>query len=310
MPDLGRMSFSPRYLVGVNLILLALAAYSASAIVGTVLAARLTEAPSVEISPPPPPIPQQASRPSSYYAVIYKRDIFNSAKPVVDQAPVAEPVKLTDLRLKLWGVAVRGPKNSYAIIEEEKKREQGVYRVGDEVPGGAKVKSVAWDQVILDVAGKDEILEIEAGLTGGIRAAPSPFSAAVSSGSASPRGSVASAAATGQGVQVVSDTEYIIDREEVDNALENMSQLFTQIRAVPHFEGGESTGFRLFAIRRGSIFDKIGLKNGDIIRSVNGQAMNDPTRALGLLEELRDSNDLTVQVTRNRKDETLNYSVR
>lgn len=305
------MSFSPKYLVVVNLILLALAAYSASAIVGTVLSARLTEVPKVEISPPPPPIPQQSNRPTSYYAVIHKRDIFNSAKPSeAATAPVEAPV-VTDLRLKLWGVAVRGPKNSYAIIEEEKQRQQGVYRVGDEVPGGAKVKSVAWDQVILDVGGKDEILEIEEGMTGGVRAAPSPFSAASASASAAAgRGSVASASAPVQGVQAISDTEYVIDREEVDTALENMSQLFTQIRAVPHFEGGESTGFRLFAIRRGSIFDKIGLKNGDIIRSVNGQAMNDPTRALGLLEELRDSNDLTVKVTRNRKDETLSYSVR
>ena len=40
---------------------------------------------------------------------------------------------------------------------------------------------------------------------------------------------------------------------------------FSRIRAVPHFEGGQSTGFRLFAIRQGSLFDKIGLKNGDIL---------------------------------------------
>ncbi len=38
--------------------------------------------------------------------------------------------------------------------------------------------------------------------------------------------------------------------------------------------------------------------------------MNDPTRALALLEELRQSTDLTVGVTRNRKDRTLNYTVR
>ncbi len=297
------MSFSPRYLVVVNLILLALAAYSASAIVGTVLSARLSEAPSVEISAPPPPIPKQSVRAKSYYDLIHKRDIFNSAKPVEQEEVVAAPVKITDLRLKLWGVALRGSENSYAIIEEEKKREQGVYKVGAEVPGGAVVKSVEWDRVILAVAGKDEILEIEDGLTGGPRTAPSRFGSSRTSSKPKGKSSV-------KGVEVVSDTEYVVDRAEVDNALENMSQLFTQIRAVPHFEGGESTGFRLFAIRRGSIFDKIGLKNGDIIRNINGQAMNDPTRALALLEELRDSTDLTVSVTRNRKDRTLNYTVR
>ncbi len=242
------MSISPRYLVVVNLILLALAAYSASAIVGTVLSARLSEAPSVDISAPPPPIPQQSTKPSSYYAMIHKRDIFNSAKPVADVVVTEEPVKITDLRLKLWGVALRGAEDSYAIIEEEKKREQGVYKVGAEVPGGALVKSVEWDRVILVVSGKDEILEIQAGSTGGPRTAPSRFGAGGPAASTKPTSSI-------KGVEVVSDSEYIVDREEVDNALENMSQLFTQIRAVPHFEGGESTGFRLFAIRRGSIFD-------------------------------------------------------
>lgn len=302
------MSFSPRYLVVVNLILLALAAYSASAIVGTVLSARLSEMPTVTISPPPPPIPQQSDRPSSYYQVIYKRDIFNSAKPVDEPTPGADqPPEKTDLRLKLWGVALRGGDGSYAIIEEEKRREQGVYKIGAEVPGGATVKTVAWDHVILNVSGKDEILEIEEGLTGGPRTAPARFGASRLSG-----GNTSSAArsASTKGVEVVSENEYVVDREEVDSALENMSQLFTQIRAVPHFEGGESTGFRLFAIRRGSIFDKIGLKNGDIIRNINGQAMNDPTKALALLEELRESTDLEVSVTRNRKDRTLKYTVR
>ena len=301
------MSFSPRYLVVVNLILLALAAYSASAIVGTALSARLTEVPRVEISPPPPPIPQQSAKPPSYYALIHQRDIFNSAKPVETTEQIeAAPVKITDLRLKLWGVALRGPENSYCIIEEEKLREQGVYKVGAEVPGGAVVKEVEWDRVILTVGGKDEILELEDGMTGGPRMAPAPFGAAAGSRSTA----AASASAPVTGVEVISDTEYVVDRAEVDNALENMSQLFTQIRAVPHFEGGEATGFRLFAIRRGSLFDKIGLKNGDIIRSINGQVMNDPTRALALLEQLREARDLSVAVTRNRKDQTINYTVR
>ena len=310
MPNFGYMSFSPRYLVLVNLILLALAAYSASAIVGTVLSARLSETPRVEISAPPPPIQEQSKRPASYYALIHKRDIFNSAKPVVEKEEVEEVApEPTNLRLKLWGVALREGQDSYCIIEEEKKREQGVYKVGDEVPGGAEVKAVKWDRVILSRAGKDEILEIEEGLTGDKGSKPSRFSARSRSSSSSSTSS-ASKGKQLKGVEVVSDTEYIVEREEVDNALENMGQLFTQIRAVPHFEGGESTGFRLFAIRRGSLFDKIGLKNGDIIRNINGEAMNDPTKALALLEELRDTSDLTVAVTRNRKDKTINYTVR
>ena len=313
MPNFKYMSFSPRYLVLVNLILLALAAYSASAIFGTALSVKMSEAPKVVLSEPPPPVPPQSSRPPSYYALIHKRDIFNSEKPV--EAVVAEDQKeevITNLKLKLWGVALRqNNRDSYCIIEEEKKRVQGVYKVGEEVPGGATVKEVEWDRVILTRAGSDEILEIEDTSTGsgGKRRSSSSSSSSRFSSSGRKRGSKPAMEPV-KGVEVVSDSEYIVEREEVDNALENMSQLFTQIRAVPHFEGGESVGFRLFAIRRGSLFDKIGLKNGDIVRSINGQVMNDPTRALGLLEELRDSTDLSVAITRNRKEKSISYTVR
>jgi general secretion pathway protein C len=295
------MAFSPRYLVAVNLILLALAAYSASAIVGTALAARYIQPPEVDISAPPPPIPEQSSRSASYYALIDKRDIFNSAKPEVAVA-VEAPVAPTQLRLKLWGVALQEGSDAYCVIEDEKKRTQGVYKIDDEVPGPATVKAIEWERVVLLNGGREEILELQdtTKAAGGI-------AAAVRGVAAASQPSASASAVTG--VKMVSEDEFVVDRSEVDNALENMSQLFTQIRAVPHFEGGESTGFRLFAIRRGSLFDKIGLKNGDIIRNINGQPMNDPTKALALLEELRNVSDLTVQVTRNRQDKTLSYSV-
>jgi general secretion pathway protein C len=307
MPDLRYMSLSPRYLVAVNLVLLALAAYSASAIVGTALAARFAHPPDVEISAPPAPIPEQGSRPPSFYALIEKRDIFNSAKPAVEvtDTGVAE-VPLTPLRLKLWGVALHEGDESYCIIEDEKKRTQAVYAIDDEVPGGATVKAVEWDRIVLLHGGREEVLELqEVGTIGSGNSGRSSASSGRSSSTAS-RGPAVPAVT---GVKMVSDDEYVVDREEVDNALENMNQLFTQIRAVPHFEGGESTGFRLFAIRRGSLFDKIGLKNGDIIRNINGKPIDDPTKALAMLEQLRNVSNLNVEVTRNRQPKTLTYTV-
>lgn len=293
------MSFSPRYLVVVNLLLLALAAYSASSIVGTALAARLIPPAEVELSRPPEPLVQEPVKPAAHYALIHKRDIFNSVKPtpVAEAAPVEAVV--TQLKLKLWGTAVFDTGGSFSIIEDLGARKQGVYGINAMVPGNATVKAIEWDRVVLQHNGKDEILELEKPAAVG-----APTKALASRAPAAP------GAGTGAGIQQTAENEFVVPRAEVDSALENMSQLFTQIRAVPHFEGGEATGFRLFAIRRGSLFDKIGLKNGDIIRNINGQAMNDPTRALALLEQLREAQDLTVAVTRNRKDQTINYTVR
>jgi general secretion pathway protein C len=291
------MTFSPQYLVAVNLALLAFAAYSASAIVGTVLGAKLMPPPAVEISPPPPPIPQEGNKPEAYYALIHRRDIFNSTGPAAPPTP-APVIDKTPLKLKLWGVALHEDGTSYAIIEDLTQRKQDLYPAKAEVPGGATVKSIEWDRVVLNRNGQDEILDLEQAV-----AAPRAPSRLV-------RSALGRRAVADAHVKEVSDNEYVIDRSEVDSALENMSQLFTQIRAVPHFEGGKATGFRLFAIRSGSLFDKIGLKNGDIIKSINGSPMNDPSRAMTLLQQLRSQNDLTVELVRNRQPQKLVYSFR
>jgi len=297
MRGLRDMSFSPRYLVVVNLLLLALAAYSASSIVGTALAARLIPPPDVEISPPPEPLDIEAAKPANFYAVIHKRDIFNSAKPTPAPEAKTEVVAPTQLKLKLWGTAVFSNGKSFSIIEDQGARKQGVYGVNAVVPGNATVKNIEWNRVILSHNGKDEILELEEPKT---TAGPHTAVAAAPAAPGAPGGT---------GIQQTAENEFTVPKTEVDSALENMSQLFTQIRAVPHFEGGQSIGFRLFAIRRGSLFDRIGLKNGDIIRSINGNEMTDPSKAMGLLQELRDSNNLDVEITRNQQPQKLTYSI-
>lgn len=297
MRGLRDMSFSPRYLVVVNLLLLALAAYSASSIVGTALAARLIPPPDVVISPPPAPLEIEPAKPATYYAVIPKRDIFNSVKPTPAPAVVETQAVATQLKLKLWGTAVFDKGTSFSIIEDLGARKQGVYGINETVPGNATVKTIEWDRVILAHNGKDEILELEEPKT------------AIGALKAVAHAPAAAPAATGAGIQQISENEFNVPRSEVDSALENMSQLFTQIRAVPHFDGGQSIGFRLFAIRRGSLFDRIGLKNGDIIRSINGTEMTDPSKAMALLQELRDANNLDVEITRNQQPQKLTYSI-
>lgn len=299
MRGLRDMSFSPRYLVVVNLLLLALAAYSASSIVGTALAARLVPPHEVELPPPPAPLVQEPVKPATHYALIHKRDIFNSVKPTPAPVAAAEPAAVTQLKLKLWGTAVFDSGSSFSIIEDLGARKQGVYGINATVPGNATVKAIEWDRVILVHNGRDEVLELEKPTaTGGAR----PGAGAMVRAPAAP------GAGTGAGIQQMAENEFVVPRAEVDSALENMSQLFTQIRAVPHFEGGQSVGFRLFAIRRGSLFDRIGLKNGDIIRSINGNEMNDPSKAVALLQELRDASNLDVDITRNQQPQKLTYS--
>lgn len=289
------MKIAPRHLVWVNLVLLALVAYWGASTVSTAIAAKLTPSPEVHLSPPPPPIAREPRRAASHYAAIQNRDFFNSTKPEAEKPK--EAPKPTELKLKLWGVVVHRDASSYCVIEDLTTRKQELYRIGDKVAGIATVKKVDWDRVILDRDGQDEILDL-ASPQGGPAAHPPALASAIPGQPADSH------------IQQVSDTEYQIDRSEVDSALDNMNQLFTQIRAVPHFEGGKSTGFRLFAIRQNSIFDKIGLRNGDIIERINGSDLSDPSRALALFQQLRNERELTVDILRNKESKTLSYKFR
>ncbi len=294
------MKISSQHLMWINLVLLALVAYWGASTVSTAVAAKLTPPPEVHLKQPPAPIAREPHRPASYYASIHARDIFNSTKP--EEEKPKEPPKPTELKLKLWGVAIHRGGPSHCVIEDLTTHKQDVYGINERVGGVATVKQVEWDRVILDRDGKDEILDLAPPQGAPAGGRPGPAVAAAPDQGATGAGS-------NPHIKQVSDSEYRIDRSEVDSALDNMNQLFTQMRAVPHFEGGKSTGFRLFAIRQNSLFDQIGLRNGDIIQSINGTEINDPSKALAMFQDLRNAQQLTIELKRNNAPKTLNYTL-
>ena len=112
-----------------------------------------------------------------------------------------------------------------------------------------------------------------------------------------------------KGVSKLSETEYTIEREEVDRVLGNLSEVATKARIVPSFKNGKPNGFKLFSIKPGSIYSKIGLRNGDVIQSINGYEMNSPDKALEIYQKLKDSTSITVDIQRRGRAMTMNYGI-
>lgn len=277
--------------VGGQLTLLAMAAFFAASSVNSLIAMRLVPPISFEVERPPESIGNAGAPPLARYSVITERDVFNEARQVEEQpvetAPVASP-----LNAKLLGTAPGEGIDSYAILEDGKSRKQELLRIGDRFQDRT-LAEVGWDHVILRDGEREETLRL---------AEPESRPA--------PAGNTATASLDGSGIRALSETSYQIDRAEVDKAMENLNQVFTQVRAVPHFQDGKAAGFRLFAIRRDSIFEDLGLKNGDIITRINGNELTDPARAMSLLQELRGEGSVSVEVTRNRTPTTLSYEIR
>lgn len=102
---------------------------------------------------------------------------------------------------------------------------------------------------------------------------------------------------------------FVIERAEVDEAIANLDKLYTQIRAVPHFKEGKPNGLKLLSVRSGSIFSKLGLVRGDILKRINGNEL-DIKKGLDIFNQLKNETKLTVDLERKGSDQTLEYEIR
>jgi general secretion pathway protein C len=281
------MTLARHHRLATELVLLALVAYLAALGVSAGVRAALDDAP-----PPAPPFADtphsdHGLAPLATYDLIAERDIFNPG----GHSAAARPSRGGSLRL--WGVALSG-REAHAVIEDTATHRQDLYRVGDEV-GGARVAAIDWDRVTLASAGGEETL---------VLATPE---------SAPPSGDEPTAPAArspDDRIRHVAENAFIVDRRELVGAVDNMSGLMTQLRAVAEVEDGRPAGFRLFQIRDDSLFARLGLRNGDVVQRVNGSPMSDPTALLAFLKRLHDEPRVALDIVRGGAPRTLVYELR
>lgn len=102
---------------------------------------------------------------------------------------------------------------------------------------------------------------------------------------------------------------YTVDGARWDAMLADGGALARGARLVPAVKDGAVIGFKLYAVRAGSWFDRLGLKNGDVLRAVNGLPLTSPQEALEAYEKVRDAPLLTVGIDRADQPLTLRYTI-
>ncbi len=246
-------------------------------------------------------------RGSGNYNIIAKKNIFNStpkSSPVlrsgIDPVAAREVTSLPPLNLTLVGTAY-----PFAIIKDPKEKKQKLYRKGDVI--GAvmgennnnkpKLVSIQRNKVELLRGGQKEVLEVK----------EKPEKNKKGARRASGRGGRAKPK-TSNTIKQVSDNEWVLDRRELDDSLKNLPQLLTKARVIPSFKDGKPDGFRIFAIAKNSLYDKIGLQNGDILHRINSVDVTSPQNFMKVIGQLKDESNISVDLMRNK--ETFSYEIR
>jgi general secretion pathway protein C len=68
-------------------------------------------------------------------------------------------------------------------------------------------------------------------------------------------------------------------------------------------------GFKVFAIRKGSLFDKIGLQNNDVVKRINGVELDSAEKGLELFQALKNETTFNVDLMRKSQKTTMRFSV-
>jgi general secretion pathway protein C len=222
------------------------------------------------------------------HSVIFERNLFGG-EPIVVAAAPDRVVSADALDLRLLGTAqVDG--RGFAVVEDVAGSRQDVFVVGESIFDGPTLVAVGDGNAKISVGGRTQTLEIAAAV--------------------SARGEEPNGAALAGGIRQTGANSFLVDRREVEHSIENLNKIATQMRAVPYLKDGAAIGFRVFNIRANSIFDRIGLKNGDVIQKVNGVDLDSPTKALALLEDVQTTEEIRVDLLRANAPTTLVYTVR
>lgn len=259
------------------------------------------------VEPAPPASPPSAAgaeegrpRPGDYQAIV-ERNLFNSRRGGASETASREPevdlekLKPTELKLRLWGTGVGSDGRTYAVIEDAKTREQALFRPGDTVQNAA-VKRIFRGRVVLNVAGRDEVLAQEE--PGGSARAAAPGTAAARAEASAP-------------VQPPGPAETVerisVSSAQAEEAMANLGDLLNQATFRPHIEDGKPAGISITGIKPDAIFRKLRLRNGDIITGVNGRSIATVDDALNVFNSLSMDGPIQVQIKRRGQEQTLEY---
>ena len=227
----------------------------------------------------------------------------NPVEPVAPPSLDTQEAVKTGLRLKLVGTMVANRKEwSYANIEDVTNHEVKVYMVADHVQG-AEVINIERMRVIINNNGRKEYISDEAG-NGDVAIAAVPPPVVAHNDAPPPSANI------GGGIKAISEDHYEIPKEEITKVLTNLNDVAMQARIVPAFKDGVAVGFKLFSIRPDSIYTKIGVQNGDVIRRINGYEINSPDKALEVYSKLKESSRIDIELDRNGSNVRKTYNVR
>lgn len=209
---------------------------------------------------------------------------------------IEEGARQTSLRLKLRGIVASTEDGlGYAIIENA--NQQAVYAVEDKLPvrGNVVLAKVMPRQVVLDNGGTYELLVLFEEST---------------LGTAQPRSGQVAAPAVSEKIDKRGDDEATRLAQSYRQRLyENPQSLTDVVNVSAVRENGALLGYRVSPGKDREQFAQLGFKVGDVVTSVNGVSLDNPTNTMVLFNDMRSAQEAVFELKRDGQALTLSVNL-
>jgi len=243
----------------------------------------------------PPALPQLESadvrdRGWNVRKTILDRNLFGAqvgSTPTLLVEPT-EQLEKTKLPLRLLGTISSSDQTvASAAIEDTSSRQHEVVKVGENLKRHSDVEVIRIDRkrVILQNGSRQEELLLAEETQVAVSKRPSRSKPKRSSRRRSARRSRNE------------------DKQGLEDKLEALSQagggrnsaaIFTGGKAVPKYQDGEMIGLELSDVKQDGFYDKLGYQDGDVVTTINGMKVDNPSATQELFKALRDSPSIAI----------------
>ncbi|MFA5240243.1 MAG: type II secretion system protein N [Phycisphaerae bacterium] len=229
---------------------------------------------------------------SADYAEIVERNPFGISGQTTGANKWASfrPAVSEELGLALFGTVSGSPEVARAIIKNLKTGVFGLYRIGQTVEG-ARIQDIETDEVILARNGERKILRLS-----------------MAQANNSYDGIKTSLSGTVDEISNAAETD--LAHTDALTRIGYVEAILNKAVIEPHIVDGQVDGLKITAIENIKEAKELGLKNGDVIRTVNGHRLTSKQKAHQIFKKTSSQKAINLELLRNGETENLSFDLR
>jgi len=185
------------------------------------------------------------------------------------------------------------------VVTVEKANKTTVLSKGDEIDG-FKLSSATLNYAVFTKNGKDFKLNIsQIKTTGKKLSAITPVKKHIVTKRNNNKNGI-----------IEEDGKRLINRNLLTSYTKDVDKIWKDIGIGENKIDGKLNGFKINFVKKGSDFEKLGLKRGDILTAINAEELNSYGAAMTFFKDIEDIENLTLTVQRNGRSEDLEYEIK